>query len=496
VARRRIRYTPPKGPVAVAPKAWGEEFFFSPFAESDVTEPLFTEEGDYAVVEVQGPLSQRTTFWMDSYESIRARVADALNSGLSSVCLRIDSPGGDYAGALELSRELRQMAADAGKRLVAFTDGMALSAGYAIACAASEIVATESACVGSIGVWAPLVDVTAQDAMFGTKVVIAASGTAKADRNPHVAMTKESIARLQETVDGQAALFFDLVSEARGIDVLSIKALEGAEVFGAAALTAQLCDRIVNSWSSFLSNSESKAMKPKASKYLDEAKVALRRAAEGEDEEEKKAAEKALKALETDDDKEKKDKKEEGDEEAKAEGEADAKAKGEADEKDKKDGEEKAKALAAASNELTLAQEVQALKAAAAKDRAERAAEKDAEARSKLYASRPDLSAAQKKAFDRLPLSDAKAVIETMPRVTATPGAAAAAMTPTVSGGERREAYQPTLSAEEEALLLKTGGGKAMGPKRAVQIGTVLQMPNFTPAEAAAYVAEQEKASA
>lgn len=478
-----MRYAPPKGTVAVAPKAWGEEFdvFFGPRAAT----ALFEEAGGYAVVDIHGPLTQHSGYFGDSYDDIRERFAAACESKSAAVCLRIDSPGGDWCGALELARDLRAVAASKGKHLVAFTDGMALSAGYAIACAATEIVATESASVGSIGVWASLVDLTQQDAMRGLRVQVVSSGSAKADRNPHVGITDEAYNRMQGQVDEQAELFFELVSEFRGLAVSKVKALQGADVFGQRGVAAGLSDRLVNSWSTFLT-SEGTSMATKASKY-DEAYGLLKQAAEGDDEEAAKKAKKCLKALE-DEEPEEKEKK---DKEAKAKAEADEeekKAKAAADDKEK---EEKAKALAA--NSIALATEVATLKAKdAARDAAEAKAKNDA-ALADLFAKRPDLSEAQRAALAAVPLASAQALVESWPRVVALPGSAASALTPLVSGGERRaSAYVPRLSADDQAMLDASDPTRRSGAAapRAVMQGSQFHVPIFTKEQARKRLAE------
>jgi capsid assembly protease len=461
-----------------SPRSWGQEF---DVFERDPAAP-FKSEGKYAVVSISGPLSQRTGFFTDSYDDIRTRVGAALESECAAVCLRIDSPGGDWCGALELARDLRQMAAAKAKRLVAFTDGQALSAGYALACAASEIVATESASVGSVGVWAPLVDVTAQDAMMGVKFAIAASGIAKADRNPHVGLTDEAFTRLQDQVLEQADIFFRHVSDTRGMSVDALRSLQGAEEFGERARKNRLSDRLVNSWSAFLT-SEGSPMASKANKYGDEAKVALRRMAESEDEEEKKKAEKALKALEegeeSDEDKKKKD------EEAKAKAAADD------DEKKKKEGEEKAKAAALSANSLAMAQELQVLKAKdAARDAAD-AARAEAEKRSAMMGKRPDLSPAQAAVLAYVPLDKLQAHLDALPRVNASPGSSAAAMTPGIAGGERREGHE-TLTTEQQALLDRVQRNTAQA-KAGELHGTEFSVPIYDPAAVKARLAAMKE---
>lgn len=459
-------------------KAWGDDFEIMLFGDEAPRAP-FTEEGEYAVVEICGPLTQKPGWWGESYDEIRSRVVAALASPARKVCLRIDSPGGDYGGVLELSRELRSLAGAAGKPIVAFTDGMALSAGYAIACAAEEIVTTASAQVGSVGVWAPLVDVTAQDAMYGVKYVVAASGKAKNDRNPHTGITDESFARLQAQIEDMALNFFALVSDQRpALSVADVKALEGAEFFGMRGVQAGLSDRVVNSWQAFLANEEGSPMGVKAG-AIDEARGLLQKASEGDDEDAKKAK-KLLKAFE-----------EPSEEDKKKEEEEKAAAKAAEDEKEKeKEGEKDAKALA-----IKLSGELSELKSKiAARDEADAKAKADAELLS-FFATRPDLSADQRKSLDGLPLERVKAIVSGWPRVTARPGASAAASLPAVTGGERQTPDR-TMSAEEQAIFDRTDPFKRQKTSAKASFkGSEFTMPArmITNEEAAARVAELEK---
>ena len=471
-----MRYDAPRGPVAMPAKAWGEEFAFLLFGDDD-PRPPYTEEGRYAVVDVCGPLTQQPGWWGESYVELRERMAAAFASSSDSVCMKIDSPGGDYAGCLELSRDLRAMAQASGKEFVAFTEATACSAAYALATAADSIVTTESAQIGSVGVWAPMLDVTAQDAMYGVKVVIASSGKAKADRNPHTGISDEAFARLQSQIDDMAMRFFELVAEHRvGVDVERVRALEGADFFGSRGLAAGLSDRIVNSWQAFLSE-EASPMKVGASKY-DEAMGALKRAAEGDDEDAKKAK-KALKAIEDG------DKPTEETEEEKKKREDEARAAEEEKEK-------------AAANAIKLAAEVAALKAKdAARDAADAKAKADAELAA-FWATRPDVGEEQRKSLDGLPVERVKAIVATWPRVTARPGASASATVPAVSGGERQTnggAERP-LSTEEQAVFDRTDPFKRSktSAKASLQ-GSEFTMPArmITNEEAAARVVELEK---
>jgi signal peptide peptidase SppA len=244
-ARGARRVFNKRGPLLMAKAFWGLDFFVDAPAPD-----LFREVDGVAIVDVCGPLTHHDEFswWggFESYDAILERVRAALASKCKSLVLCIDSPGGDVAGCFETARAIREEAAAAGKPVFAYVDGMAASGGYALACAATTIAAPETAFVGSIGVIETALDVTAQDAMYGERFTIVTSGARKADGNPHVQISDATIAAIQTDVDSLAAIFFRWVSEARGVSVDEIAALEAGIFHGERALAAKLIDVIVD----------------------------------------------------------------------------------------------------------------------------------------------------------------------------------------------------------------------------------------------------------
>ena len=207
--------------------------------------PAFEMRGAVAVVSIVGPVEQRAG-WFDGYDAILSRVQQALaKTSARAVLLRIDSPGGAAPGMTETSRALRAMAAAARKPLYAFADTYAASAGYGLACAASKIFLPESGEVGSIGTLAAMADVTEANAKSGVRVIVASSGAQKSDGCPDVPATDDAIARMQARVDYHAGLFFDLVSEARGIPAASVRAFEAGLFNAPAAVAAGLADAVM-----------------------------------------------------------------------------------------------------------------------------------------------------------------------------------------------------------------------------------------------------------
>ena len=212
--RQPLRYEPHHGvPLAVNELSIGM-MLFAPMPER---EP-FTMQGSVAVVDVGygGAMSQRPGCAWDSYPEVadRARKAFA-EPRASSVVLRVDSPGGDALGCFELFQELRDMASAAGKPLLAFVDGTAASAAYAIACSATRIFVPPAGLVGSVGVMVPSVDQTAADAAAGLKYTLFSSGSRKLDGNPHVRMTDDAAAEIKARVNALADVFFDVVAKGR-----------------------------------------------------------------------------------------------------------------------------------------------------------------------------------------------------------------------------------------------------------------------------------------
>ncbi len=438
--KRTTRFTRAMRPLFLEPKSWGGEY-----EERDgVADRGFTEEGDAAVVDISGPLLNRAEgFWslfFDDYVSIRARVAAALETPCRRVILRINSPGGDAHGCFELSRELRAMARAAGKTLLAYADGMAASAAYAIACAADEIHVPPAACVGSIGVLQPMCDVTQMNQAMGLNVVIVSSGKAKTDGHPDVAISEEAVTRVQAQIDGLAALFFDLVAEMRGVDAEAVRGLDGALFYGDRAISARLGDR-VSVWADLIAGTaglEEDAM-PQASKSYDEAISTLRKCAEKDDDEGKKAKRMLKAELDEDPDKDaKKAEEPEKKDEAKAED---------------KDGEKKdeAKALVARAEAAAeaAAKRVLAEAAKASADKVEIA---------RLLGTRSDFDPKMRASLSTMTVEQVKDAVETWPRRTAALAPAAASQVMPSVQGERQGELEMPVDAESQAFLDKKMG--------------------------------------
>jgi ClpP class serine protease len=375
--------------------------------------------------------------------------------------LKINSPGGDVAGAFDLSRYMRSAAAKAGKRLIAFSEASMCSSGYALGCAASQIVCADTATVGSVGVLSALENRAVQNAAMGLRHYVVASGSRKADGNPNLPMTEEALATIQTAVDAMAGVFFELVHDARGIDP---RPLEARTFVGEAARSQGLVD-LVCSWDSLVASIASEAEGARHSNVASSAfaeayqtsnmafpdkdddkkdakagsalRAALAKAAEGDDKEESARAKRALAAFDEDEDKK-------------------AKASDEDEDKEKKDAKAKAVAAPAASASASVDPVVAALQsqiqaqaatlAALEADAKAKAAAEEAAARTALFASRPDVAATVIASVKDLPLATAKAVLDAIPRGTALPQLARAPLAGN-SGAHDGDHSDPAVAA-------------------------------------------------
>ena len=236
----RIARFPRSGHFMIEASAVGQMFELPELALS-----AFELVGGTAIVRVRGPLMHHDALGFDSYDAIRCRVQEALESEATAVLLSFDSPGGLVNGCFETASALKSMSAAAGKPLLAYVDGQCCSAAYALACVCSKIVCSPTALVGSIGVLDCLLDGTAADRAMGLRFSVVASGSHKLDGNPHVALSDEALAASTRRVDELAAFFFRFVADNRqGLEASDLDALQADVLVGQAALDAGLVDEI------------------------------------------------------------------------------------------------------------------------------------------------------------------------------------------------------------------------------------------------------------
>lgn len=203
------------------------------------------------VVPIIGPLSQRTTLMEalfgvgTSMNAIGAQIKSyVVDPTVKAIVLDIDSPGGTVAG----SQELAQLVLDARevKPVIAVANSLMASAAYWIGSAASEVVSTPSALVGSIGVIAVHMDESKALEMLGVKATLITAGKYKGEMDPTQPLTDEAKSRMQDMVDQAYGAFINSVARGRGVSSADVRTNygQGRLLTSREALTAGMVDRI------------------------------------------------------------------------------------------------------------------------------------------------------------------------------------------------------------------------------------------------------------
>ena len=203
-----------------------------------------------AIIPILGTLVRRSSYLaaasgLTSYHDIERQAESAFaDRQVNAVLLEIDSSGGEAGGVFDLAQRLRSLSKASGKPLWAIADEAALSAAYALACAADRLWLTRTAEVGSIGVVAVHTDVSAADAKAGLSYRFIHAGAHKVDGHPHAPLPESVATDIQTDINALHDQFIALVAGLRRIDPAVVRATEARVYRGESALAAGLADQI------------------------------------------------------------------------------------------------------------------------------------------------------------------------------------------------------------------------------------------------------------
>lgn len=203
-----------------------------------------------AIITVTGSLVNRGAWigaqsGLTSYEGIGHQLKTARDDdGIKAVLLDLHSPGGEATGAFETASMVRDVAAR--KRTVAVVNGMAASAGYALASGANEIVTTETGISGSIGVVMLHADYSRHLASEGIDPTLIFAGAHKVDANAFEPLPADVRDCLQAEVTAFYDLFLNTVAKGRGnrLSADAARKTEARTYIGQAAVEAGVADRL------------------------------------------------------------------------------------------------------------------------------------------------------------------------------------------------------------------------------------------------------------
>lgn len=208
----------------------------------------FHLDGNVGVIGITGTLVHKGAWLgsysgLTSYEGISEQFARALEAPqVQSIVLNLHSYGGEVAGCFDLADEIFE--ARGTKPIVALIADASASACYALASAADEVVVTQTALTGSIGVVMTHFDWSARMKAEGVKVTHIHAGKEKVLGSPYMPLSEADQAKLQAEVDDVYQIFVEKVARNRAIDPQAVKGTE-AGVFGPGeAIRLGLADRV------------------------------------------------------------------------------------------------------------------------------------------------------------------------------------------------------------------------------------------------------------
>ena len=222
-----------------------------------------SEDDDYESSEDEGPLGDWETHGKNAIIPVHGVLTghasdipmSACGCGLDVVASMIDvamadsvvenlffdmrSPGGGVVGTPEVGRKIAGITS---KRTVAFTDSQCCSGALWLATQCQQFYATESAAVGSIGVWCAYLDISRQMSNQGETIQEVSAGKYKTMGAYWKPLKPEEKAIIQKQVDKIYNQFKEAVQTRR---VVADEFMQGQIFDGPEAVAAGLCDGLV-----------------------------------------------------------------------------------------------------------------------------------------------------------------------------------------------------------------------------------------------------------
>jgi len=191
-----------------------------------------------ASLEIKGTISDSKAF-IDELKEYGNR------SNVSSVIIRIDSPGGGVAASQEIYEAIKKFRSETRKKVVVSMASTAASGGYYIACAADRIYANPGSITGSIGVIAQWYDYSDLLRWAKMQSIVIKSGDLKDSGSGFRPMTDEEKEYFQSLIDDMYGQFVSAVSESRNIPEEEVRKLADGRVYtGIQAKENRLVDEI------------------------------------------------------------------------------------------------------------------------------------------------------------------------------------------------------------------------------------------------------------
>ena len=196
------------------------------------------KEGSVAILPIRGAITHRESFYSYYYgdsscEGITKKLGELLaDSGVSTILLHFDSPGGSVYGVDEVGAKIRE--ARKSKRIVAVADPLAASAAYHWYAQADERYVIPSGEVGSIGVYSLHLDYSKWLEDEGISPTFVYAGDHKVEGNAFEPLSEAAKEFEQQRVDEYYDMFLTAVAKGMNVTKEGVRKNFGqGRVFGA-----------------------------------------------------------------------------------------------------------------------------------------------------------------------------------------------------------------------------------------------------------------------
>lgn len=236
-----------EGSADIIPKMFDDEDDYS-YSKEDFY--LYNEDTKTGILQVEGPITYKTTGWEalcggTSCQMLKEQMEYFVERGAKTVAMMTDSGGGEARGLFDTATYLRQLADDNGIKIVAFSEGTAASAAYALPAIADEFIATWDARIGSIGVLISLMDDSKALEKEGYERVFVVSNDGKIPYDKDGSFRQEFLDDLQKDVNAIYDTFTTHVSNYRPMSKQQVIDTDARVFMAEEALSLGLIDRIM-----------------------------------------------------------------------------------------------------------------------------------------------------------------------------------------------------------------------------------------------------------
>lgn len=209
-----------------------------------------------ALVNLAGTIISRAPAWAGGWGYINPQLFASTVMGLAdngnvgAIVLVMDCNGGTVTGTQEAADAVAYASRKKPGKVFALAADMCLSAAYWIASQASQVIASPTSLVGSIGVITNHVDYSAALSAAGIVVTFIRSVTNKARGQPYEPLSAEALAERQYMVNALHGQFTSAVQKGRKVSKTQLEKWTGDPVqsiwVGSDAVTAGLADRVAS----------------------------------------------------------------------------------------------------------------------------------------------------------------------------------------------------------------------------------------------------------